>query len=59
MSNTLSLRFRHTQGDVGPLKFGSDTSVLGVKERLVTEWPTSELLARQSCPALNLDNRGL
>ncbi len=42
MSNTLSLRFRHTQGDVGPFKFGSDTSVLGVKERLVTEWPTSE-----------------
>ncbi|KAK9868978.1 hypothetical protein WJX84_001375 [Apatococcus fuscideae] len=33
------IRFRHTQGDIGPLKFPSTSSVQDVRERLFADWP--------------------
>ena len=38
-----SVRFRHTSGaDVGPFPFSSGSSILELKERLLTEWPAGE-----------------
>ncbi|BDA48807.1 probable membrane-anchored ubiquitin-fold protein 4 [Coccomyxa sp. Obi] len=39
MSDDIELRFRHTSGDVGPLKCAGTMSVGAVKERLLSEWP--------------------
>ena len=41
--SSYSVRFRHTQGDVGPLQFAPSTSVGELKERLYREWPSGEL----------------
>ena len=43
MGDSLNIRFRHTQGDIGPLKLPSSTTVQAVKERLLSQWPKGEL----------------
>lgn len=35
----VDVRFRHTQGDVGPFKVPASTSVQSLKDRLLIEWP--------------------
>ncbi|EIE18185.1 hypothetical protein COCSUDRAFT_45596 [Coccomyxa subellipsoidea C-169] len=39
MSEDIELRFRHTSGDIGPIKCAGTMSVEAVKERLLPEWP--------------------
>ncbi len=48
MSEDIELRFRHTSGDVGPLKCAGTMSVGAVKERLLSEWPKGGLYARDA-----------
>ena len=36
------IRFRHTQGDIGPFSFGLGASVDDLKQKLLAEWPTGE-----------------
>lgn len=43
----VNLRFRHTQGDIGPTKFTVSTSIQNVKERLLTLWPKEGPLAAE------------
>ena len=43
MGDSLNIRFRHTQGDIGPLKLATSTTVQAVKERLLSQWPKGEL----------------
>jgi hypothetical protein len=47
MSDEVNLRFRHTQGDVGPSKFAVTTSILNVKERVLSLWPKEGPLAAE------------
>eukprot|EP00210_Caulerpa_lentillifera_P002694 g2574.t1 len=42
-----SIRFRHELGDIGPLTFKKDTTVLRVKEKLLEEWPSEGDLSKQ------------
>lgn len=39
MTEELSIRFRHTQGDIGPLSVPATSTVQAVKERLFSSWP--------------------
>ena len=39
MSEQLQFRFRHTQGDVGPLSLPVNLTVQQTKERLFEIWP--------------------
>lgn len=38
-SEGVDVRFRHTQGDVGPFKFTGSTDVQSLKDKLLIEWP--------------------
>ncbi|KAK9800228.1 hypothetical protein WJX73_001307 [Symbiochloris irregularis] len=38
-SEGVDVRFRHTQGDVGPFKFTGSTNVQSLKDKLLSEWP--------------------
>jgi len=39
MGEQISLRFRHTQGDIGPLTVPLTSTVQALKERLFNTWP--------------------
>lgn len=39
MLEDIELRFRHTSGDVGPIKCAGTLSVEAVKEKLLAAWP--------------------
>lgn len=39
MGEQLLIRFRHTQGDVGPLSMPASLTVQQAKERLFAAWP--------------------
>ncbi|KAK9815908.1 hypothetical protein WJX72_011760 [[Myrmecia] bisecta] len=48
MSQTaILIRFRHTQGDVGPFSFPASATVHGLKERLLAEWPAEGPLSSE------------
>uniref|UniRef100_A0A061RHR7 Ubiquitin-fusion protein n=1 Tax=Tetraselmis sp. GSL018 TaxID=582737 RepID=A0A061RHR7_9CHLO len=36
---TVSIRFRHTTGDIGPFSFSPSATILSLKERVCQEWP--------------------
>ena len=42
-------RFRHPHGDVGPLRFGSSTTVQVLKDRLVQSWPPGASPTQAAC----------
>lgn len=42
------LRFRHTLGDIGPLEFGSSSSIKAVKESLFRQWPADGPLSKET-----------
>jgi hypothetical protein len=41
----LNVRFRTTMGDIGPFHFTPATTVAGLKDRLLSEWPKGMLAA--------------
>ncbi|GAB4813495.1 hypothetical protein N2152v2_000541 [Parachlorella kessleri] len=47
MQGEYDIRFRHTAGDVGPLKFAASSTVQEIKERLLVEWPTEGPLLKE------------
>jgi Ubiquitin-2 like Rad60 SUMO-like len=51
MEKLYKLRFRHLDGDVGPLQFQEATTVLGMKNSIYEEWPTEgELSTKVRAP---------
>ena len=51
MAEQLLVRFRHTQGDIGPLSLPFNSTVQAAKERLFTSWPKG-ILVNSSVPFL-------
>lgn len=47
MEKLYKLRFRHLDGDVGPLQFQEATSVQGMKRMIWEEWPTEGEIANK------------
>lgn len=47
MDKSYKLRFRHLSGDVGPLTFQENSTVLAMKSQIWEEWPTEEPLSSQ------------
>lgn len=47
MEKSYKLRFRHLSGDVGPLTFQENSTVLAMKSQIWDEWPTEEPLSSQ------------
>ena len=39
METSVQIRFRHSNGDVGPFTFQDSATVESVKEKLFAEWP--------------------
>ena len=53
-----NIRFRHVAGDIGPFLFPKATTVLGLKERLMQEWPTGKDHALRATRLLLLRGKG-
>lgn len=47
METSINIRFRHSNGDVGPFTFVESVSVDAVKEKLLAEWPQEGPLAQE------------
>ena len=47
-SEQLTLRFRHHDGDIGPLTFPDSATIGEVKDKVISEWPKGE---RKACGA--------
>lgn len=41
------VRFRHTQGDIGPLKYPGEATVQQIKDSLLADWPKEGPLAKE------------
>jgi hypothetical protein len=46
--DSISLRFRHTLGDIGPFQVEPASSIASVKEELFTRWPTEGPLSKEN-----------
>ena len=53
MSEDIELRFRHTSGDIGPIKCAGTMSVEAVKEKLLPEWPKGACRVQRPSPNVN------
>lgn len=49
MDKPYKLRFRHLSGDVGPLTFQENSTVLAMKNQIWEDWPTEEPLSSLVC----------
>lgn len=57
--DSISLRFRHTLGDIGPFQVEPSSSIQSVKEELFSRWPTGACRACCStCPTTAAVQRG-
>lgn len=43
----MSLRFRHTLGDIGPFQVDTGASIANVKDELFSRWPAGARVSRQ------------
>lgn len=43
----VSLRFRHTLGDIGPFQVDTGASIANVKDELFSRWPAGARVSRQ------------
>ncbi|PNH06568.1 Membrane-anchored ubiquitin-fold protein 4 [Tetrabaena socialis] len=54
--DAISIRFRHSAGDLGPFPFSESVSVQTVKDKVFAEWPKDGLWSKET-PAQAVDVR--